>query len=61
MYGVMRPNVSTQATARRSSLSFSNTGSSGGIRTGMNAMCIGIRFWDEIEISVRIPSSMYLK
>ena len=44
MYGVISPKVRIQATIRRSSRSRSNTGSSGGIRIGMNAMCTGMRF-----------------
>ena len=60
MYGVISPKVRMQATMRRSSRSRSNTGSSGGIRIGMNAMCTGIRFCDEIDASVRKPISEYL-
>ncbi len=46
---------------RRSRRIRSNTGSSGGISTGIKAICTGIRFCDEIAINVRIAISEYLK
>ena len=49
-----------QATARRSIFKRLKIESKGGTTIGINAMCTGSKFWDEIENKSKIPSSIYL-
>ena len=54
---VTKPKVKTQATSLRSIRSLFMTVKSGGMSSGMNAMCTGTRFWLMIDIA-RIPPSI---
>ncbi len=54
---VTRPNVRTQATARRSSRRLFMTTSSGGMSSGIKAICTGMRFW-LITAIAQIPASI---
>ena len=60
IYGVTKPNANAQATALLSSLSLFIRWINGGIITGINAICTGIKFCDAQARRVKIKSNMNL-